>query len=157
MGLLTNCKVQIKMSVHRPLQQPIVSAVKTWLWAGGKGTWKRVGRALNVPTRLSPDPRTAVPFSSGAPASLCWAKTRGWVCLFASAPAALEVTGWVVASRCVKGGGCGGGRGGGEGRVGGGLVNRGGRTRIFGAQTGFWKLCGSRESARLLILFFSFF
>lgn len=67
------------------------------------------------------------------------------------------MTGWVVASRCVKGGGCGGGRGGGEGRVGGGLVNRGGRTRIFGAQTGFWKLCGSRESARLLILFFSFF
>lgn len=31
---LTNCKVQMKMRVHRPLQQPIVSAGKSRLFAG---------------------------------------------------------------------------------------------------------------------------
>lgn len=34
---LTNCKVQMKMRVHRPLQQPIVSAGKSRLFAGKDG------------------------------------------------------------------------------------------------------------------------
>lgn len=135
---LTSCKVHMKMRVHRPLQQPIVSAVETWLWAGrgkkrggGRG-YEGVGGALDAwASGLSADPSTAVPFSSGRSLRLPFGgsevyHTAGWLTGWlespsltdwsgsvrcASAPGALEVTGWVVGSHCVKGGGGAGGGG----------------------------------------------